>query len=95
MIGAEATLRALIEIDAARLATLVTGEWKVLPDPFGSPMLVPNGEDADPRPVEDLPWEEFLIAFRIVHGRPPRPGARALAARRLASPRRVGGGLRG
>jgi hypothetical protein len=58
-------------------------------------MLVPIDAGADVCPVDELPWPDIVTEFRAAHGRPPRPGARALAARRLTSPRPVGGGLDG
>lgn len=91
----EETLREELEGDAAELTRLLRHEWQLLPDPFGSVMLVPVGAEGDPCLADELPWPAITAAFRDAHGRPPRPGARALAARRLVSPRPVGGGLDG
>jgi hypothetical protein len=87
------TLLAEIEADVADLLGIVGARWEVLPDPFGAVMLLPMDSDADVCPVDELPWPDIVARFRDTHGRLPRPGARALAARRLTSLRPVGGGL--
>jgi hypothetical protein len=70
----------------------VARDWTPLPDPLGTVLLVPVSPDRDPLPAEDLSWAPVVREFTEANGRPPRPGARALAARRLASPRRNPGG---
>lgn len=84
-----------LETDAGLLTELVERTWRVLPDPFGTAMLVPIAGDGDPCPVDALPWPDLVDGFRARHGRPPRPGARALAAKRLTAPRPVGGASHG
>ena len=86
-----AALLSEIEADSAALAALVAARWRVAPDPLGSAMLVPVGDD-DPLPVDELPWPTVVDHFKAVHGRPPRPGARALAQRRLVRQRNPRGG---
>ena len=81
-----------IEADTAVLTAIVASRWRIAPDPLGSAMLVPVGVDRDPLPVDDLPWPDLVEDFRVAHGRPPRPGARALAQLRLTQPRRRRGG---
>jgi hypothetical protein len=92
--AAERTLRERLEEDVAALNEIVGRQWTVVPDPFGSAVLIPVARDEDPLPVDELPWSDVVRDFRLVNGRPPRPGARALAARRLTAPRRVQGGCR-
>lgn len=90
--------RALLEglaADTAALAAIVTSRWRVAADPLGSAMLLPVGLDDDPLPVDELPWPAVVDDFRAMHGRPPRPGARALAQRRLVEPRHPRGGPHG
>jgi hypothetical protein len=53
-------------------------------------MLLPVGSDGDPLPVDELPWAQVIDEFEREHGRRPRPGARAVAQRRLAPTHRGG-----
>ena len=84
-----------LEADAGLLMESITSTWQVLPDPFGAAMLVPVVRDDDPCPVDALPWPSIMDGFREAHGRRPRPGARALVARRLTTPRPLGGAREG
>ncbi len=93
--AAERTLRERLDEDVAALNEIVGRQWTVVPDPFGSAVLIPVARDEDPLPVDELPWSDVVRDFRLAKGRPPRPGARALAARRLTASRRVQGGLHG
>lgn len=95
MNAAERSLRESLEADAAALRAIVSDRWLIAPDPFGSAMLVPVGAGADPCPVDALPWLQVVDAFRVAHGRPPRPGARALAQRQIASGGTPPGGRNG
>jgi hypothetical protein len=83
--AAERTLRAALEGDADELLVLVRRRWTPANDPLGTLILLPAGEDEDPVPVDELPWSDVIAAFRTAHGRPPRPGSRALAQRRLTT----------
>jgi hypothetical protein len=80
----EATLRAELEAEAARLVEIVLDRWLPAPDPLGDPMLLPKGDDEDPVRLDDLDWAEVRRGFRERHGRPPRSGARQIARRILA-----------
>lgn len=84
-----------LEPDTRTLTALVAARWNVLCDPLGARLLVPVDEAADPLPVDELPWGTVVAEFTAEVGRPPRPGARALAHRRLTEPRHIRGGQSG
>ena len=84
-----------LDEDAAALAAIVARDWTPLADPLGSVLFVPVSPDRDPLPADEFPWTQVVREFAEAHGRPPRPGARALAARRLTTPRRDRGGRHG
>lgn len=84
-----------LEGDAAALAAIVARDWTPLADPLGSVLFVPVSADRDPLPADEFPWTRVVREFAEAHGRPPQPGARALAARRLTTPRRDRGGRDG
>jgi len=84
-----------LDEDAAALAAIVARDWTAVPDPLGSMLFLPASPDQDPRPADEFPWASVVHEFTETHGRPPRPGARALAARRLTTPRRDRGGRNG
>jgi hypothetical protein len=84
-----------LDDDAAALAAIVTRDWTALADPLGSVLFVPTSPDRDPVPADEFPWAPVIREFSDSHGRQPQPGARALAARRLNTPRRDRGGRDG
>jgi hypothetical protein len=84
-----------LDEDAAALAAIVRRDWVAVPDPLGTMLFLPVSPDRDPTPADEFPWPLVVREFTETHGRPPRPGARALAARRLTTLRRDRGGRNG